>query len=274
MGSPTIYENGAGGTSGDELATFNNIRTSGLIWYVSSATGTDAVAPAGRDRIKPLRTLSQAVTNASVGDIIVLLSGHSETLTAGQTISKAGLRIVSEGAAGTANAARFTCNGSILMFDITAAGVTLGGIYFAASTVAPTTARVRINSAAVTLRGCYFECGTLDTVTSVSYVTGAGQCLIKSCTFVSTSTSTASQPIQPVTVVNTMSDLTLDTVTFNGGLSGWSSRTAFQANAAVTRCVATNIDLLNDSDVNMVTGSVYTWSIRNKSGSAVVILDA
>lgn len=274
MGSPFIYSGGIGGTSGDELASFTNLYTSGNVWYVSSTTGADAAAPAGLDRIKPLRTLAQAVTNCSVGDIIVFLSGHSEVLTSSQVINKAGVRLISEGAAGTANAAHFTCNGNVVMWDLQGAGIWVGGVYFAASTVAPNLARVRISGVGTVVRGCYFESGSLDSVPALQYIAGSGQALVRNCTFISTATATATQPGTPLIVQGAMSDFTMDTVTFNGGLSGWSARTAFAAQSAVTRCTATNIDLLNDSDVNMVTGGIYTWSIRNKSGSARVILDA
>lgn len=274
MASPFIYETGVGGSTGDELATLNNLRTSGEIWYVSSLTGVDAVSPQGKERIKPLRTMSQAVTNAAAGDIIVFLSGHSETLTVAQTIAKAGLRLVSEGSAGTANAAHFTCNGAIVLLDITAAGVLVGGLYFVASTVAPSPARVRIASAGTVVRGCYFECGATDTVPALQYVTGAGTALVKSTTFISTATLTTAQPQSALNVLNAMSDLTLDTVTFDGGVTGWSQPFAFNAAAAVTRLTATNVDLLRDSDATVATGSIYTWHTRNKSGSARVVLTA
>lgn len=274
MASPNIFEGGIGGTSGDELATFTNLRTSGDVWYVSSSTGTDAASPAGKDRIKPLRTMSQAVTNSAAGDAIVFLSGHSEALSTAQTISKAGLRLVSEGATGTPSAARLTCNGAVVLLDITATGVVVAGLYFPASTVAPSPARVRIASGATVVRGCYFECGTLDTVPALQYVTGAGTALVKSTTFASTSTLVTSQPHSAINVLNAISDLTLDTVSFDGGLSGWSNQFAYNGAAAVTRLTATSVDLLRDSDFTQATGSIYTVNIRNKSGSARVVLTA
>lgn len=272
MASPQIYATGGGGTTGDELATVKPLAMSGFTWYVSSATGTDAASPAGRERIKPLATLSQAYTNASAGDIIYFLSGHQEVLTAVQTISKAGLLLVGEGT-GT-NRPRFTLNASDLLFDITAAGVMLANLYFPASTVAPTPSRVRIAVGATVIRGCYFECGTLDTVTALQYVTGAGTALVADTTFASTSSDVASQPAAAITVTNAMSDLTLDTVTLDGGTSGWSNPYAFVGSAAITRLRATNLDLLRDSDVTVATGSVYVVNTRYTSGSARLVLTA
>lgn len=275
MASPNIYPGGAGGSSGDELATFNNITTSGDIWYVSSLTGTDAVSPAGKDRVRPLRTLAQAHTNAAAGDIIQFLSGHNEALAAAQVFNKAGLRMISEGAAGTASAARFTCNGAVAMFDITAAGVWFGGLYFPQSTVAASPARIRIANGGSVIRGCYFECGATDTVTSVSYIAGSGTGTIRSSTFISTATVVTAQPAAAVTVTSAMSDLVIDNVTFDGGTAGWVNGIAFTTAGAVTRLTATNIDLLRDTDFQVATtGSVYTVSVRSKSSSARLLLAA
>jgi hypothetical protein len=176
MASPNLQENGIGGTSGDDLVTLAPLRTSGDIWYVDFTNGTDAASPAGKDRIKPIKTLSQAYTNAAAGDTIVFLSGHAETLTATQTIAKAGLKLISE--ATGSNRARFTSNISVaaIMFDITAAGVMLGNLYFVQSTVANATARVRYTSTAGNVRNCYFECGTADTVAALAFGSSSGQC--------------------------------------------------------------------------------------------------
>lgn len=273
MASPNIYENGLGGTTGDELCSFPNLRTSGDVWYVQNTTGTDGASPAGKERIKPLKTLAQAHTNAAAGDTICFLSGHAETLTASQTFNKAGLKVVSEGAS-SATMARFTCNGAVVMFDVTAAGVWFGNLYFVASSTAPSPARVRIASAATLIRGCYFECGTSDTVPALQYATGAGTALIRSTSFVSTAATVTSQPHSAINVNAAMSDLTLDSVTIDGGLSGWSQPFGINVAAAVTRLTATNLDLYGDSDVTVATGSVYTFHIRNKSGSARLVLAA
>lgn len=275
MASPNIYPGGAGGSSGDELATFGNLALSGNVWYVSSLTGTDAVSPAGQDRIKPLRTLAQAHTNAAAGDAIILLSGHNEALSSSQAFSKAGIRLISEGASGTASAARFTCNGAVAMFNITAAGVWICGVYFPASTVAASPARVQVASTASVIRGCYFECGATDTVPSVVYGSSSGTGTIRSCTFISTATVVTAQPSAGVSVSNLMTDLVLDSVTFDGGTAGWSTGLAFSSTAAITRLTATNIDLLRDSDFQVgITGSIYTIHVRSKSSSARLLLTA
>ena len=43
------YTNGLGQALGDTLATAEPLRMSGAVWYVNSATGTDAASPSGLD---------------------------------------------------------------------------------------------------------------------------------------------------------------------------------------------------------------------------------
>src|SRR5688572_8640882 len=101
------FPSGIGASTGDSLLTAANLHITGDVWYVDSATGVDG-ASLGKQRLAPLDTLAQAVTNASDGDAIVFLAGHTETLTAVQTISKK-LLLASEGA-GIGSMAAFTRN--------------------------------------------------------------------------------------------------------------------------------------------------------------------
>src|SRR3990172_7434384 len=153
MPSPNIYER-SGGTSGARLATRYPIYESGVRHYVSSASGNNSYA--GTDRVKPVATIAQAHTNASAGDTIVCLASHAETLTVAQTFSKANLHIYGEGAG--SSLPRFTCNGAIAMFDVTAAGVWFESLWFPQSTTAPT-ARVQIATVGCQVISCMFEAG-------------------------------------------------------------------------------------------------------------------
>ncbi len=268
MASPNPYFNGAGETSGSALAQLLPMLLSGSFWYVDAAHGTDAASPRGKERIRPLATLAQACTNAAAGDIIVLLEGHAETLTSAQTFATAGIRVVSAGS-GSARA-HFTRSGDINLFDVTAAGVEFNNIYFSASSgTISTKARVRMAGVNDRVVGCYFESGaTYDTGPQLEFITGASQVAVESTFFVSTSTDVTLQPESAIKVTNAVTDMTLDTVVFDGGSSGWSNPYAFNGAAAVTRFRGYNIDLLHDSDGILATGSTYDVHIRNKSGSS------
>lgn len=273
MASPNIWANGVGGTAGAALALVAPLYTSGNIWYVLSTTGSDAASPRGKERIRPLATLAQAVTNAAAGDIIVCLSGHAETLTSQQAFSNADIHVIGEGAG--SNRPKFTRNADIVMFNVTAAGVKFDNLYFPASTLASANSRVKFAGANDRMVGCYFECGTLDNGPSLETVTGASQVSVTGGTyFVSTSTSVASQPDSAIKVTNAITDLELDTVIMDGASSGWANPYAFNGAGAVTRLRATNVDLLGDSDMTFATGTSGHLYVRNRTGSARVVWTA
>ncbi len=274
MASPNIYAGGIGGSTGATLATAPRLYASGDVWYVGSATtgAADAASPRGKERIRPLATISQAYTNAAAGDIICLLADHAETLTVSQALAKTGLTVIGEGT-GTSRP-KFTCNAAISLFTASAAGVWIDNVYFVASTTIAPTNRVAVSAAGVHLTNCYFECGILDTTPSVEFTTGAGQALIGDSQFVSTASSPAAQPASAIKVTNAMSDLTLDTVTIDGGTTGWSNPYAFHGAAAITRLKAVGCMFLNDSDLILATGSSGFIAERDPTGSVRVVWTA
>lgn len=93
--------------------------TSGTYWYVSSVTGT-AGQPGTLSA--PFATITQAQTAAAAGDVVVLMSGHAETVSAaaGIVLSKAGVTYVGIGNGaerptftfGTSTAATITITGA------------------------------------------------------------------------------------------------------------------------------------------------------------------
>jgi hypothetical protein len=267
--SSVNYPNGAGETSGDPLVTAAPITVSGAIWYVNSATGSDAGGARGKERIRPLATLAQAHSNASAGDIIVLAENHAEVLTSSQVFNKAGIVVASAGSGATR--ARFTRAADIEMFDITAAGVQLRNLYLAAPTVnSALKHKIRIASSGCQVIGCYIECNDNDGEESLQMVTGAGEITVRDTYFVSTSTDPAAAPNSALGVLNDMSGLHLENLVIDGGESGWDEPYAIIFTGFVTRMDAVDIDLLNDSDA-FVTGATGWWTTRNASGSARVV---
>lgn len=267
MASPYIYKN-TGGSLGARLTTRRPVYSSGQRWYVSSGIGSDAYN--GRERHKPLATLAAAHTAAAAGDSIVCLAGHVEALAVAQTFNKARIKLYGEGEG--SSLPRFTANGAIAMFDITAAGVQIESIYFPASTAAPT-ARVRTASTFTRVTNCIFECGPSDTAAALRLITGCGQFRGYGCQFTSTATVVTSQPNCGFEVVNAVTGVELDTFIFDGGTKGWSDY-ALKGTAAITDFYFLDIDLLNDSDIFFATGTTGDLHIRNESGSARVQWDA
>jgi len=267
MASPNTYSGGAGGASGADLATVSPLIMSGSVVYLDSDTGDDSYT--GLERVKPVATLAQAITNSSNNGVISVFANHQETLTAKQTISLTGLSIVGEGTG--SNRPKFTRNVDDELFDVTGAGLLLDNLYFVASGTSSTNGRVRIASADTEIYNCYFECGANDDGPSVEYITGAGQARIEETMFVSTASLVTAQPDSAIKVTNAMSDLRLKSVTLDGGDTGWAHPYAVNGAAAVTRLRALNVHLLNDSDVTLATGTVGYFHPGNTSGSARLV---
>jgi hypothetical protein len=176
-----IYaENGlASSTSGADAFIRNDlIATGGVIW-VDSVHGSDSNA--GNEGA-PLATLAAAITTATAnnGDIIVVKSGHTETLTSAIAVSKAGVKIfgIGEGS----DAPRFTVNAAVDGLNITGASVEINNLYFPAGTTAINTARVNIDAANVRVKNCTFICGLYDSE-SITLTSNALYAEIESCSF-------------------------------------------------------------------------------------------
>lgn len=269
MASPTLYQNGIGGTTGDVLTTSDPLwcLNAADVWYVCSLNGVDAATPAGKQREKPLATTAQAVTNASAGDFIVYLSGHVEIITSAVTVNTARLVFVSEGTG--SSRARLTSGFAGQLMALNGAGIQLRNIYFAASTVAPAPGRFGLTGAGSVIKECYFECGALDTAPTIRVAAGSDHCSIKGSTFV----ATASQPSIAVEIIGAVSCLSIESCAFDGGSFGFSDY-AFKGSAAVTGLRGEGNNMLNNADVILATGSTGYWYPGNTSGSARFIQTA
>lgn len=256
-----LYPNGGGGTTGDEVAVNKPIimGTTGHVWYVSSVTGSDAASPRGREREKPVATLSQAVTNAAAGDVVIFLANHAETISSNLTISKA-LTIVSEGS-GSSRAKLTSAVAAGAMLSISQTGSSLNNIYFPAP-IAATTARVIFGGSGLVTDNCYFECGPLETNAALLLQSSANSCQITNAYFI----ATASQPAIAISVA-AVSGLFMEDVTLDGGSFGFSSF-AFTAAGALTAVYANKIHQLNNADVSLAATWTGVWIPGEKSGSA------
>ena len=124
------------------------------IFFVDSGVGANTND--GRDPRTPLATLAQAMSavTANRGDIIYLLPGHSETLTASLSLAVAGVTIIGLGA----GAARPT----FVVGDAVGEAITL-------------------DAAPIWIENCIFICGT-DAQTNIVRILST-DCMIKDCDF-------------------------------------------------------------------------------------------
>ncbi len=268
-----ILNNGSGELTGDDLALAAPLQTPGTVWFVNSATGTDAASPAGKDREKPLATLAQAQTNAAAGDIIFLEAGHSEIYTALLTISKQ-LWIVGGGAPNGTAPVQFSINAAANnIFSLTAANTELRNIRFNSSVQSNTgggNGRVNVSVAGCRIRGCYFASSALDQGPAVQLGVGADTCRMENCTFVSTATTTATRPTIGISVAGAIADLELYGCIFDDGTVGYSTA-SFSATATITRLRGFGISLLRGADMLFTSATTGWLNVATATGGGRVV---
>lgn len=268
-----LYPNGLGGTV-DELAL--NEPFYGLdcvAWYVCSVNGVDAVSPAGRDREAPLATLQQAVTNASANDVIVLLDGHEETITAAVAIAKRGLVIVGCGqTSGEPNVELTNNSAAASLLTVSVANVQLRNVRIVENAQANSAARIAVTGAGFIMSGCQVDAGEFDDGAAVSLGAGADYALIEDTTFASTAISLATRPESGLKTVAAVAGLRLRGVVATDGSYGWTNGYALDLNGgAVTDLLADSVSLLLGASMRL--GSSCTgYVIPTATGGGIVDL--
>lgn len=246
----SAFPDGLGNSLGDSLGVNAPFYSTGLVWYVHSGTGTNAAAPAGRNRAKPLATLAQAQTNASNGDTIVLLDGHAQTFTATLTISKA-LLIVGEGESDGKPTVKLTPSSASSGVLQLAAAAEVRNVWFEENLQANDGIKLSVAVAGCRVVGCYFECGALDDGEALQVA--STNCHIKNTTLVSTATLTSAQPYVGLTASGACDGLYLEGVVLDGGSVGFANHWAMDFNTATfgdeAPALIEGLSLLRGADV-------------------------
>lgn len=141
--------------SGGMFAVENMGRGTGNRFYVDSGSGTDG-AGYGRNPDAPTATLDYAVglCTASNGDIIYVMPGHAETVSAagGLDLDVAGITIIGLGS-GQLQPTVTLDTANTADVDVDAAGITVENIHFVAG-FADIAAAIDVNADDFTLRNC------------------------------------------------------------------------------------------------------------------------
>lgn len=157
----------------------------GTEFYVGpNATGAGDDGRSGRSKESSLATLTFALSliTADKGDIIHVLPGHAETVTAAISIAKAGVRIIGHGTGKLRPA--FTCNAVIDCMSVAADDVEIDNLYFPASTLTGVTSRIDVTKANCTVKNCLFDVGEFDLET-ITIAAGGDGLTVKDCQFIS-----------------------------------------------------------------------------------------
>lgn len=242
------YNNGLGELLGDSLATSKPVITPGFVWFVNSVGGVDAASPAGRDRQKPLATLSQAITNSAAGDTILLEDGHTETIAVLVTVSKQ-LFIVGGGSSAGVPTVNFTAAGNNQILSFSQAGTQMRNVRLKATAVANANSKLDIAANGCRVKGLYIEMGPNDTGFGTRL--SANNTRVNACTYVSTATAVASRPGVGLSSTGALSDLDLEGCVFDEGTVGFTTAAADLSSGAITRITADSISLLRGAELLM-----------------------
>lgn len=228
-------------SSGDAVLA-NELIITGSTFWVDSVNGNDANS--GTKEL-PLATLAAAHTAATDanGDIIILKSGHSETLTSSITISKAGIKIYGLGSG--EDAPNFIANAAIDVFNVTGANVELNNLYFPVGTTTGNNSRVNIDATGVRIKDCTFRCGLYDQ-NSITITANGTNARIEDCTFsVSADGPDSGILIESASVVG----LVVEGCSFDGSTYNWDNAGLY-SNQAHTNFYYSGIILANAARIH------------------------
>lgn len=257
------YPNGTGGTVGPPLVTGGPIVRPGQLIYVCSVNGTDS-SNDGSLRTLPLATLSAALALAVDGGVIACLSGHTETLTSTQAISKK-VTIVGEGldSSGRPNVSFRTNMSTGSLFTIAVDSVQLKWLHINSGAQANSSTRVSVTGAYFRGEDLHFSCGATDTGTGL-LLGGVDSELVR-CKFVSTATSAASRPTNGLHMTSTLARL-ID-VTADAGTVGFVSGEITSETALCIR--GDSLHLLNSARMILTNSTGYVACATMTGGAAV-----
>ena len=146
--------------SGGIFTIVDQSMTTGDIWFVdSNCTGGGTTSGYGRNPDSAFTTLASALAQAtaSKGDIIYVMPGHAETLTAALAVNVAGIKII--GLGNGSNRPTFTLTGQVPAFNVKGANTTISNLAFYSATASTSYAMnlMRVAASNVLIAGCEFK---------------------------------------------------------------------------------------------------------------------
>lgn len=161
------------------------VTTTGDVFYVDSGAASAADGNDGMNPNKPMATLDAAIARctANNGDIIYVMPGHAETLTAQITMDVAGVAVIGVGwgRSRPAFTANFSAGGDTI--DVEAANCVLANVRLVASS-ASQNAQINVAGDDFTCYGCVIEQGANNLIGVT--IAGADRFRFLSCNFIGT----------------------------------------------------------------------------------------
>lgn len=163
--------------------------STGTYFFVDSVTGSNANS--GLDKLHPVATITYATTlcTASKGDVVVCMPGHSETVTAAITLSKAGVYYIGLGWGRLKPTIIGNFAGDAV--SITAANVVFDNFHFAAPVTDAQTSDIVITGSGATIRNITAigsTSGSVNVVDMIRIAAGANDLLLENIDIWNTTT--------------------------------------------------------------------------------------
>jgi hypothetical protein len=186
----TRFPNGVSSFGIPQMGSGTIPTTTGSYFFVSSGTGSDSNA--GKEIEKPLATLDAAIgkCTASKMDVIVLMPGHSETVSGAGAITMdvAGVQIVGLGTGTLRPSFSFTATASSIL--VTAANVSISNCVFS-SGIAELVTCFTISGTGFTMDNCAVVPTATSMINFITTTATADYLTIQNCRFDTTAIPTA-----------------------------------------------------------------------------------
>ncbi|MHA2066329.1 MAG: hypothetical protein ACXABY_18315, partial [Candidatus Thorarchaeota archaeon] len=163
------------------------IVTTGTVFFVDDSGSNNN---SGLDPSQPFATLAYAESQctAGVGDTIVLMPGHAETITTAITVDVGCVHIIGLGHGAQRPNLTVGVAGDII--SVTADDVTIENIYFTGHATTAATSFINVNADDVTIRNCHFQALAKPTE-CMTVVTGSDYLTVEGCRFVGSAAGAA-----------------------------------------------------------------------------------
>jgi len=145
--STLLDQHGCFPSPGSRIFFVNNSTTAKMFGAISGSDGNGGLSPK-----EPLATITKAISKCVVGrgDVIVVMPGHAETLTAALAMSTAGVQLLGCQVGNLQPV--LTANGTINLINLTGAGCMVAGLKLVNITTDATTSLVNVAAADCTLK--------------------------------------------------------------------------------------------------------------------------
>lgn len=218
----TNYTNGVSSFGMPVLPAYSGFLTTGSVFFVHSGTGEDSPGQ-GTDPDNPFASIDYAVgrCTAANGDLIVVMEGHAETVSAagGLDLDVAGITVL--GLGNGANRPTITLGtADTADIDVDAANITVANVIIDATAFDSITTAFDVNAANFTLRDCLCVVGDsggqADAFITTGATTASNGMRIINCIFTSTTTG----PVSAIDIVGTPDGVEILGCQFWGTYSG------------------------------------------------------